>query len=156
MITARGVSPICPYQHEFKNTYLFGAFSPLNGHSFILDLPECNTDTFQLFLNEFSCHEPDQLKIVFLDNGAFHKAARLVIPDNIVLIFLPPYSPELNPAELVWKFIKDKLANQVFKTLKDLEKVIDHIVMKFLTKDRIITLTAYTTFVKPFQTILEL
>lgn len=156
MITARGVSPVCPYQHEFKNTYLFGAFSPLNGHSFILDLPECNTDMFQLFLNEFSSQEPDQLKIVFLDNGAFHKAARLVIPDNIVLIFLPPYSPELNPAELVWKFLKDKLANQVFKTLKDLANVIDHIVTKFLTSDRIITLTSYTAFVRPFQTIYEL
>ena len=156
MITAKGVSPICNYQHEFKNTYLFGAFSPINGHSFILDLPVCDTEMFQLFLDEFSSQQADQLKIVFLDNGAFHKSKRLAIPSNIVLIFLPPYSPELNPAELVWKFLKDKLSNQAFKSLKCLQKTIDMVVRKHLTTERVISLTSFTTFVQPFQTILGL
>ena len=93
------MKPICPFQQVFQSTYLFGAFSPLNGASFLLELPYCNTDSFELFLNEFSAQNPNELKVMVLDNGAFHKAKRLKIPENILLIFLPPFSPELNPAE---------------------------------------------------------
>jgi len=78
--------------------FLFGAFSPLNGDKFLLEMPECNAGTFQLFLDEFSIHKPDEFKIVVLDNGAFHKAKSLRIPNNIALVFLLPYSSELNPA----------------------------------------------------------
>ena len=99
-LTARGVKPICPFQQKFDNFYLFGAFSPINGSSFLLELPYCNTDMFQLFLNEFSKENPTELKkVMILDNGAFHKAKSLVIPENIILLFLPPYSLKLNPAE---------------------------------------------------------
>src|ERR1043166_1671381 len=98
-LTIKGVKPLCKYEHQFENTYLFGAFSPINGAHLILELPHCNSDNFQLFLNELSAQDSEELKIVILDNGAFHHAKRLVIPDNVVLKFLPPYSPELNPAE---------------------------------------------------------
>ena len=57
-----------------------------------------------------------------LDNGAFHKAKALVIPENIVLIFLPPYSPELNPAENIWAKFKRDFSNRLFKTLQELDK----------------------------------
>ena len=67
-----------------------------------MEMPFCNTDTFQIFLNEFSKEKPKEFKIILLDNGAFHKAARLNTPDNIHLLFIPPYSPELNPAEKIW------------------------------------------------------
>ncbi len=83
----------------FHSTYLFGAFSPINGTSFLLELPHCNTDCFELFLSEFSLINPQELKVIVIDNGAFHKAKRLKVPKNIILIFLPPFSPELNPAE---------------------------------------------------------
>ncbi len=59
-----------------------------------------------------------------LDNGAFHKAKILSIPENIVLIFLPPYSPELNPAENIWAKFKRDFTNRLFKTLDDLDKYI--------------------------------
>ena len=68
-------------------------------------MPVCNS-AFQIFLDEFSKINANELKIMVLDNGAFHKAKKLVIPDNIILIFLPPYSPELNPAEKVWAKFK--------------------------------------------------
>jgi transposase len=60
-----------------------------------------------------------------LDNGAFHKAKRLIIPNNIALCFIPPYSPELNPAEKVWGFIKKKITNKAFKTLTELQNFVD-------------------------------
>ena len=105
-LTAKGVKPVCPYQHKFQNTYLFGAFSPVNGNSFMLELPVCNSDAFQVFIDEFSNYNPQECKIVFLDNGAFHKAKKLSIPKNISFIFLPPYTPELNPAEKIWWVLK--------------------------------------------------
>ena len=56
-----------------------------------------------------------QLKIVVLDNGAFHKAKTLIIPENIILIFLPPYSPELNPAEKYGQNLKGNLKTNSLK-----------------------------------------
>lgn len=116
-LTAKGIKPICPFHQVFKTTYLFGAFSPVNGNKFLLELPFCNAAMFQLFLDEFSLEDPEQFKIVVLDNGAFHKAAALKIPENIALLFLPPYSPELNPAEKIWAALKRKFTNRLFHSL---------------------------------------
>ena len=55
----------------------------------MIALPYCNAETFQLFLNEMSKEDPVELKIIVLDNGAFHKAKSLFIPENIALVFLP-------------------------------------------------------------------
>ncbi|MBK7129885.1 MAG: transposase [Crocinitomicaceae bacterium] len=71
---SKGVKPVCTYQHKFENTYLYGAFSPINGDSFLLELPYCNTDCFQYFIQELSKQNPKELKLIVLDNGAFHKA----------------------------------------------------------------------------------
>lgn len=117
MLTARGVKPECAFQQVFQSTYLFGAFSPIDGDSFLLELPQCNSQNFQLYLDLFSQHKPDELKILVLDNGAFHKAACLDVPPNIALVFLPPYSPELNPAEKIWQTMKRSFSNRLFKTL---------------------------------------
>jgi len=57
----------------------------------VMELPYCNGDNFQIFLNELSNKNPTDFKIVVLDKGRFHKSKSLVIPDNIALIFLPPY-----------------------------------------------------------------
>ena len=72
-------------------------------------MPKCNSSTFQTFLEQLSNQDQQEFKIIILDNGAFHHAKSLSIPDNIALLFLPPYSPELNPAEKVWWMIKREL-----------------------------------------------
>ena len=120
-LTAMGVKPTVRYQHRFKNFYLFGAYSPSNGDHFTLEMPYCNTDCFEAYLRELSLHNPKEFKILILDNGAFHKAERLHIPSNVALLFLPPYSPELNPAEMIWRWIKDQLANKIFQSLELLQ-----------------------------------
>lgn len=98
-LTARGVKPLCHFQHRFDTTYLYGAFSPVNGHHFVLEMPHCNTENFQAFLDAFAQVEAQEFKILLLDNVAFHRAKHLNVPLNIHLLFLPPYAPELNPAE---------------------------------------------------------
>lgn len=85
-----------------------------------MNLSKCTADNFQLYLNNFSLICPSELKVVVLDNGAFHKAKKLIIPNNILLIFLPPYSPELNPAEHIWWLWKRTFSNKLFETMDDL------------------------------------
>lgn len=145
-LTARGVKPICTYQNIFKSTYIFGAFSPINGDSLVMELPQCNGENFQIFLEELSNKNPDEFKAIVLDNGAFHKAKSLKIPHNIGLIFLPPYSPELNPAELVWLNMKRKLTNKIFKTMDGLKLELNQIVKTLITEDFVKRLCAFSYF----------
>ncbi len=141
-----------PYQHKFKNFYLFGAYSPITGTHFTLELPKCNTDCFQLYLDEFSKQDPDEFKVIVLDNGAFHKAACLNVPANIGLLFIPPYSPELNPAEKMWRHLKDKLAGKVFATLDNLsDKVVQ--LVKELDTQLIKSLTSFDYYLNNFNAV---
>jgi transposase len=142
-LTAKGVKPVCPYQHKFEYSYLFGAFSVINGSHFLLEFPFCNTHTFQLFLDEFSIQNPTELKLMVLDNGAFHKSKGLVIPENIILIFLPPYSPELNPAEKVWWVMKRELVNKTFITMEKLQDQITTLVHQKINVDSVKNLCSY-------------
>lgn len=123
-LTAKGVKPICPFHQVFQTVYLFGAFSPITGDSFLLEMPHCNADTFQVFLDELSKKFADVYNILTLDNGAFHKAKALIIPENIGLLFLPAYSPELNPAENMWGILKRKFTNKLHHTLEEVSEFI--------------------------------
>lgn len=136
-----------PYQHKFKNFYLFGSFSPITGTHFTLELPKCNTDCFQLYLDEFSNQSPDEFKILILDNGAFHKAKHLKIPANIGLLFIPPYSPELNPAEKMWRHFKDQIATEVFKSLDRLSDRITEVI-KNLKESTVKSITGYKYYLE--------
>jgi len=109
----------------------------------MLELPFCNTETFQIFLNEFSKENPTELKVIVLDNGAFHKSKSLIIPENIVLIFLPPYSPELNPAEKVWWLLKREFVCKTFEKMDDLKKHIEKSIMKTINVKTIKSLCSF-------------
>jgi transposase len=109
-------------------------------------MPACNANTFQIYLNEFSKHKPEEFKIIVLDNGAFHKAKCLVIPDNIALVFLPPYSPELNPAEKMWARLKRKFTGKLYKTLDQVSVFITRAIKKFTTKSVMKTCAYEYTF----------
>lgn len=151
-LTAKGIKPICTFQQVFKSLYLFGAFSPITGDHFELEMPHCNTETFQVFLTEFSEKSPDEFKIILLDNGAFHKAKRLTIPDNIALLFIPPYSPELNPAEKIWWQMKRAFSGKLHKTL-DMVSDFIKIQAALLTRPQVINTCAYEfIFAHPFWT----
>ena len=77
-----------------------------------------------------------------LDNGAFHKAKKLKIPDNIKLVFLPPYSPELNPAEKMWAKLKRYFTNKLFHSMEEISLFIDNAVNE-ITHDIVIATCAY-------------
>jgi transposase len=95
-----------------------------------MEISNCNAGTFQIFLDEFSKINPDELKIIVLDNAAFHKAKKLKTPKNIAFIFQPPYSPEVNPAEKMWAWFKRDFTNKLFKTMNELKAYLSDISKK--------------------------
>ena len=120
VLTAKGVKPIVNYQQDFKNTYLYGSYSPIDGSHFTWEVEGVDTIIFEAYLKELSKHKPNQYKIVIIDNARFHSTQNIVVPENIRLVNIPPYSPGLNPCEQVWRYIKDKFKNKSFDTMHNL------------------------------------
>jgi len=120
----------------------FAAFAPITADHFTLELLHCDSGNFQVFLDQFSYQKPKEFKIIVLDNGVFHKAKALTIPHNIGLVFLPPYSPELNPAEKIWWMWKRKFTNKLFHSLEEISPFIT-VKVRELTKHHIFTLTKF-------------
>jgi transposase len=123
-ITARGVQPLLSSAYRFESLYLYGAVEPLTGKRFFLELPLLNTQGFQLFLDHFAASDPATFHLLLLDNGAFHKARALRLPPNVGLMFFPPYTPELNPLERLWRDLKDWLAHSRPTSLAQLSKLL--------------------------------
>ncbi len=119
----------------------------MTGESFFLEMPWLNSTCFQILLNEFAKVYPASLNILVLDNGHFHQAKSLQIPDNVVLLFLPPYSPELNPIERLWQDIKAKLFENVFISIKEMQHKLTDILRKY-TKTTIESITSYDYLTK--------
>lgn len=122
-ITLRGIKPIGKVQWKFAATYIYGIVEPKTGQSFFFEFSHLNSDCFQIFLDLVSQHFAGELLIIQLDNGAFHKAKRLTVPANIILLFQPPHCPESNPIEQVWQYLKKRLRWQLLKSLDELREL---------------------------------
>lgn len=133
-IAAKGVHPIVNYQHKFSTTYLWGSYSPLDGDSFVWEINGVNTQIFEAYLQALSKHRPEELKILVIDNAGFHSTKNISIPENVRLINIPPYSPELNPCEQIWKYIKQRYKNQTFKDMIQLKDWLHKIVVSMTTQ----------------------
>ena len=104
------------------------------------------------YLNDLSIHKPTELKILLIDNAGFHSTKDINLPENIILIPIPAYTPELNPAEKIWQYLKDKVAMKIFESLENLElKIISTI--NTITKQEIISITAYDFIIKNYNSI---
>jgi transposase len=142
LITGCGIKPIGKWQWLFKAFWLYGAVEPLTGESFFYQFSHVNKDCYQKYLEEFSKAYPDSVNILQVDNGRFHTSKKLMIPENIILLFQPPYCPELNPIERVWEELKKEIKWSCFKTLEELEVKVDELFKK-LTPERIASLTGF-------------
>ena len=123
-ITLSGTKPVGPMQWRFEAFYLYGAVEPVTGESFLLEFSHSDSTCFQLYLEPLAQHYPHQLHVIQLDNGSLHTAKKLQLPDNVVLLFQPPHSPQLNPIERLWQHLKDPLSWQIFNRLDDLREAI--------------------------------
>ena len=110
--------PVINNGYERQFIYVYGAVSPLEGQLDWRLCREMNTVRMGEFLTQVSQAHPTDLIVMVLDGASSHKAKDLVIPENIRLLALPPYAPELNPQEHVWDELREKeFPNRVFNHL---------------------------------------
>ena len=140
------MQPVGTLQHVFDWFYVYGAVAPTTGESFCFELPHLNHRNFQVFLDEFAQAFPDTLNLVVLDKSGGHTAKRLRIPENVRLVWLPPYSPELNPIQRVWRDLKDRLAWQQFTDVEVQQEYVADLLCAY-DAPTLQSLTAYSYFV---------
>jgi transposase len=113
-----GTRPRQPADQRYKSAYLFGAICPAEGTGAALVMPRADTQAMQAHLKEISRNvTPGAHAVLLLDRAGWHTTSKLSIPNNVSLVFLPPRSPELNPVENVWQYLRQThLSNRVFET----------------------------------------
>lgn len=115
----------------FQNFYLYSSVNPFDGTSCTLFLPMVNTDCMNIFLQELSRQNQGSKILLVMDGAGWHKSRQLQIPENIEILYLPPYSPELNPVERLWQYIKNNtIVNRVYESLDALEEAVYEFVIK--------------------------
>jgi DDE superfamily endonuclease len=119
---------------------LYGIVEPATGAHFFYEFTHLNTDCFQVFLNLVSEQFHDSVLIIQLDQAGCHRAKRLQIPSNIILMFQPSHAPETNPIERVWLHLKQGLRWKLPKTLEELQALVTQRLTD-MTKDVIAALT---------------
>jgi hypothetical protein len=125
--------PLCRSMVTQEYTYVYGAVSIIDGGLDSLILPHVNGDCMQIFLDEVASRHPKDRIIMILDGAGWHTALFLKIPENMRLVSLPPYAPELNPMEHIWDDLREKsFHNCVFETMNALE---DHLEVALKTME---------------------
>lgn len=120
----RGSRPEAVRQTEYQYLWVLGAICPETGHAEGLLSPRLNTSVVNAFLRQFSQTLPAEEQAVMIWDGAgFHRSKSLQVPENISLIQLPPYSPELNPIENLWHYLKSHhWSNRSYRDYEALEQ----------------------------------
>lgn len=114
-----GVRPVVGARLVRKFSYAFAAVCPHDGVMDSLVLPWVNAQTMSLFLATVSERHPSEFIVMVMDQAGWHIASALQVPTNMRLVLLPPYSPEINPAEHIWKALReDCVGNTVFASLE--------------------------------------
>ena len=119
--------PVCPTMVSQEYTYAYGAVSITDGQWDSMILSRTDTVCMQIFLDEIASRYPEDRIVMVLDGAGWHRAGYLIAPKNIKLLYLPPYSPELNPVENIWEELREKgFYNKVFDSLDALENQLFH------------------------------
>jgi DDE superfamily endonuclease len=120
-----GIRPKVPRQVIRESCYVFAAVAPEQGLMTSLILPSADTAMMNLFLAQVAQDFADYFIVMQVDQAGWHRAKDLQVPEDIRLIFQPPYSPEVNPVEHLWEELREKyLHNRVFSSLEELVEVL--------------------------------
>jgi hypothetical protein len=122
----RGSRPRRPRQTEYGNLYLFGAVCCASGRASGWLMPWANTETMDAYLAAWSAQLPQDVHaVVLLDSAGWHTTRALTVPSNMTLLPLPARSPELNPAEALWRELRQRyLSNRVFADMSTLDEAV--------------------------------
>jgi hypothetical protein len=141
-ITAVGVKPEQAVQWPREAIWLYGVVAPATGDAFFYEFSHLDTACFECFLKLLSQAYPDVLNVIQLDQAPAHTSQALEIPDNVVLLYQPAHSPELNPIERVWQDLKRDFKGENFADLDALRAAITE-VLGYLTPEWLQSLTQY-------------
>ncbi len=121
---SRGERPPGLCDPRYTWVHLFASVHPASGAGFALVLPVVSTEAMNLFLAEFSKRlADDEQAVMGLDQAGWHGSNDLVVPSNITLLLLPPYSPELNPVERLWLYLRERHLSH--RLLDDYDAIVD-------------------------------
>jgi len=121
-----GERTIIDSQKSFENRYLFSAVAPLTGNSFHLSgIDGFDTEAAHVFLLELKKKHPNETVVLVWDNAPCHRPKIHRGIPGLIVFFLPPYSPELNPAERFFEELRKATANTLFKTIEEQEAAIE-------------------------------
>jgi len=145
-LTARGVAPKQPFEPLYEWYWLYGAVEPATGEGHFWELPALDAECFSLYLSKLSQACADTLNVVVLDGAPAHVAGTVVVPENVVLVRLPPYSPELNPVERLWLYVRKRLDVFDEAVRTNLEGLREHVaeIVRTLTPSQLSSLTGYS------------
>jgi DDE superfamily endonuclease len=149
-VTGFGVKPLQIVEPLYESYWLYAAVEPTTGDAFWWEWSCLDADCFSLFLQKFGQHYAESLNIVLLDQAPAHVAQRVQVPENVVLVWLPAYSPELNPVERLWEDLKariDVMDARVRASLSALQAPVASIVQRY-TAATIASLTGYAYLVQ--------
>ena len=114
------IRPSVPCHRVREYVYLYGAVEPATGESFFLIMDKSDTVCMNAFLQNLSKEYADDVIILVCDNAPWHEGEQVVIPDNILILYIPPYTPEMNPIEQIWTEIRKRgFKNVLFQSLED-------------------------------------
>jgi transposase len=111
-----GSRPTAVRQTRYQWVYLYAAVEPTTGESAALLAPNVNTGTFNVFLKILAAEiKLGEHAVLIMDQAGWHKSKGLKLPESITVLLLPPYSPELNPAENLWHYLRSHyLSNRAY------------------------------------------
>ncbi len=123
----KGVRPVVRVRPRYAWVWVYGFVQPATGRTEWLLLPRVNQALFELALAHFARAVgagPAKRVVLVLDQAGWHTARDLRVPEGLHLVYLPAYSPELQPAERLWPLCNEGLANQLFATIEALEETL--------------------------------
>jgi len=142
MITLKEIKPVGKKQWKRGNFYVYGVVEPATGEQYYQEFARIDSNCFQEFLNGFGQKYSDYFNLIIMENGSFHKALLLDWHDHVMPIYLPAYSPELNPIERLWFSVKKDLKWENFTNLDRLKEQLD-IIIKSLTNEEVLSLCGW-------------
>jgi hypothetical protein len=150
----KGFRPPYVVRRAYKWTYLYAAVEPTTGESFCLYLLGMDDGCLEIFLDELSKSYPDHHLLIVLDGAPSHRSERIVHPQNISFLMLPPYSPQMDPAERWFQEFRRKLSNRTFESVALLQEALTRTLVPYRKNRALLKrLTGYSWWVEAVQTL---
>jgi putative transposase len=154
-LTGYGVKPRQVVEPLDEAYWLYAAVEPTTGEAFWWELPSLDAECCAIFLHKFGQAYAERLNIVLLDQAPAHVAQRVSVPDNVVLVWLPAYSPEWNPVERLWEDRKGRIAvvdARIRRSLAALQTPVAGLVQRY-TAATIASLPGYASLVEAIHAL---